>query len=102
MSTPKLRRTKAADTTDDEDWTPRRSIRLANKSKFREAKPEAQARKVMMRRLGLDTETENPEQASFDEFHVAFKQPLASSTKKAMGVLFPGRKQRQLGAVRAA
>jgi len=49
----------------------------------------------MMKRLGLEVETEVPDAASFDEFHAALKFPLSSSTKEAMRVLFPGRKQLQ-------
>jgi hypothetical protein len=39
--------------------------RLAAKSKFREPKPKAQARKVMMKRLGVEVETQLPDEASF-------------------------------------
>lgn len=56
----------------------------------------------MMKRLGLEIETEIPDEASFDEFHKAFKQPVSPSTREAMQVLFPGWKQRALGVVRAA
>jgi hypothetical protein len=56
----------------------------------------------MMKKLGLEIETATPDEASFDEFHTAFRQPLSPSTREAMNVLFPGRKQHALGAVRAA
>jgi hypothetical protein len=85
---------------DDEDWVPRRSARLAAKSKFRADKPEAQARKVMMKKLGLEVETEVPDEDLFYEFQTVFK--TASETREAMNVLFSGRKQQALGAVRAA
>lgn len=81
---------------------PKQSARLAAKSRFRAQKPEAQARKVMMRRLGLDTETIIPDEVSFEEFQVAFTLPLPPSKREAMQVLFPGRKQLALGAVSAA
>lgn len=87
---------------DEDDWAPKRSARLAAKSRFRADGPEAQARKVLMKKLGLEVETEHPDEASFDEFHTAFQQPIGSSTRRAMGVLFPGRKQRALGAARNA
>jgi hypothetical protein len=72
---------------------PKRSARLATKSRHREQKPEAQTRKVM-KRLGLEeVETELPDEASFEEFQTAFALPLSMSTREAMQVLFPGRNQ---------
>jgi hypothetical protein len=64
---------------------------LAAKSKHREPKPEAQARKVMMKRLDVEVETQLPDEVSFDEFQTAFAQPLAPSTREAMRVLFPSK-----------
>ena len=59
-SPPRLRTTRAARAKeiDDEGLIPKRSARLAAKSKFRALKPEAQARKVTMKRIGLNVETE--------------------------------------------
>ena len=51
---------------EDAELIPKRSARLAAKSKHRARKPEVQARKVMMKRLGVDVETEIPDVASFD------------------------------------
>lgn len=99
LSTPHVRVTRARS---DEDFIPKRSVRLAAKSMHRDPKPEAQARKVMMKRLGLEVETERPDEASFDDFRTAFTAPLAEDTREAMNVLFPGRKQRTLGSVSAA
>jgi hypothetical protein len=104
-STPLLRKTRPRKPTPvpgDEDWIPKRSIRLAAKSAHREPRPEAQARKVMLKRIGLEIDTEHPDEASFDEFHTAFKLPLPEETKEAMRALFPGRKQRVLRTVSAA
>lgn len=56
----------------------------------------------MMKKLGFEVETELPDEASFDEFQTAFQLPLSSSKRQTMKVLFPGRKQRTLGAVCAA
>ena len=56
----------------------------------------------MMKRLSVEVETQLPDEASFQEFPTAFKLPLSSSTREAMQVLFPGRKQRASRAVRAA
>ena len=101
-SPPRLRITRAARERDDEELIPKRSARLAAKSRFREPKPEAQARKVMMKRLGVEVETQLPNEASFQEFQAAFTLPLTPSTREAMKVLFPERKQRAVRAVRAA
>ncbi|CAD6228420.1 unnamed protein product [Miscanthus lutarioriparius] len=97
-SPPRLRLTQVARARvgelDDSDLVPKRSARLAAKSRHREQKPEAQARKVMMKCLGLEVETELPNEASFEEFQTAFKLPLSTSTREAMQVLFPGRNPR--------
>ena len=98
-SPPRLRLTRAARARagelDDSELVPKRSARLAAKSRHREQKPEAQARKVMMKRLWLEeVETELPDEASFEEFQTAFVLPLSMSTREAMQVLFPGRNQR--------
>jgi len=50
---------------EDDELVPKRSARLAAKSKYREQKPEAQARKVMMKRLGVEVETQLPDDTSF-------------------------------------
>jgi hypothetical protein len=60
-SPPRLRRTRVARAwageLDDSELIPKRSTRLAAKSSYKEPKPEAQARKVMMKKLGLKVET---------------------------------------------
>jgi hypothetical protein len=103
-TTPKPRKTRSerARELSDAELIPKRSIRLAKKSKNRAPRPEAQARKVMMKRLGMEVETEDPDEASFDEFQTAFKLPLPSPTREAMEVLLHGRKQRARRPVRAA
>jgi hypothetical protein len=63
---------------------PKRSARLAAKSRYREAKPEAQARKVLMMKLGVEVETQRPNSASFEEFQTAFALPLSDATRTAM------------------
>ena len=68
---------------EDDELVPKRSARLAAKSKHREQKPEAQARKVMMKRLGVEVETQLPDEALFQEFQTAFKLLLSSSTREA-------------------
>jgi hypothetical protein len=91
LSPPRLRKSRATCRREhtDEELVPKRSARLAAKSRFRSAKPEAQARKVMMKRMGLLVDTVKPDRASFDEFHEAFKLPLDPDTREAMLALFP-------------
>jgi hypothetical protein len=57
-------------------------------------------RKVMMKHIGVEVETQLPDEASFEEFQTAFKLPLSPSTREAMLVLFPGKKQRASTAIR--
>ena len=74
VSTPRPRMTRAekARVLEEDELVPKRSARLAAKSKYRAARPEAQARKVMNKRLGVEVETELPDEASFEEFQTAF------------------------------
>ena len=83
-SPPRLRVTRKVNYDVDDDFVPKRCARLAAKSKFREPKPEAEARKVMMKRLGLETPTKVPDAASFEEFQQAFALPLSPMTREAM------------------
>jgi hypothetical protein len=46
----------------------------------------------MMKRLGLEVETELPDEAFFDEFQTAFTLPLSATTREAMEALFLGAK----------
>jgi hypothetical protein len=62
--------------------------------------PETQARKVVLKRLGVEVETQLLDGASFQEFQTAFALPLTPSMREAMQVLFPGRRQRASKAVR--
>jgi hypothetical protein len=61
LSPPRLRQTQAARARarelDDSELVPKRSARLVAKSRHREPKSEAQARKVMMKRLDVEVET---------------------------------------------
>jgi hypothetical protein len=56
----------------------------------------------MKKKIGVEVETQLPDEASFQEFQTAFALPLSPSTREAMQVLFPGQKQRARRAVRAA
>ena len=77
------------------DFVPKRSARLATKSKFWKPKPEARVRKVMMKRLGFEIPTEVPNQASFEEFQQAFALPLSPMKREAIDALFPIRRRRK-------
>ena len=95
-SPPRLRITnQRADTREDAELVPKRSARLAAKSKFRANKPDAQARKILMKKLGEDVPTEEPDQAAFEEFQVTFKLPLDPSRREGMRELFLGRRGRR-------
>jgi len=97
LNTPQLRVTKEACRDEDLLWVPRRSARLAANSRYRENKPDAQARKVLMKKLGYEVDTERPDEASFDELHeAAFQVALTGEAAEAMQVLFPGRRQQVL------
>lgn len=54
------------------------------KNNLRAPKPEAQARNVLMKKLGLLLETAKPNEATFEEFQRKFKGPLAPSKREAM------------------
>jgi hypothetical protein len=64
-SPPRLRQTRSARAwageLDESELVPKRNARLATKSKHREPKPKAQAMKVMMKRLGVEVETQLPD-----------------------------------------
>ena len=97
---PRLRITRRElDERPDAELIPKRSARLAAKSKFRASKPDAQARKILMKKLGEDVPTEEPDQAAFEEFQVAFKLPLDPSSREGMRELFPGRRGRRPASV---
>ena len=92
----------AANELTDDELIPKRSARLAAKSRHREPRPEVQARKVMMKKLGVEVPTEHLDEASFNEFQTAFTTPLPDATREAMQVLVPCRKLRTFGSASAA
>jgi hypothetical protein len=90
-SPPRLRITEDPKVAGDSDFVPKRSARLAAKSKFRAAKPDAQARKVLMKKLGLKVETEKPDETSFEEFQQVVATTPLHVTREATEALFPFR-----------
>ena len=97
MSPPRLRITKDPKVADDGNFIPKRSACLAAKSKFRAMKLDAQARKVLLKKLGLEeVETKKHDGASFDEFQQTFTTSLPPGMQEAMEDLFPGRGWRRM------
>ena len=48
-----------------------------------------------MKKLGLEVETEKPDETSFEEFQQTFPPPLSPSTQEAMQALFSRRLARR-------
>jgi hypothetical protein len=76
----------------DDDWIPCRSDRLVAKSAFRDPQPEKQARHVMLNKWtgcpeGVVTNTLDATIST--KFHETFADPLSSSKREAMRVIFP-------------
>ena len=67
----------------------RRSERLEKKSHLRATKPALQAQNLLMRRLGLTTETAPPDATSFQHFVDTFSSTLSKSQCEALDVLLP-------------
>ena len=67
----------------------RRSKRLARKSRHRATKPVVQAQNVMMRKLGLTSDTHPPDASSFQQFEEAFSSSLSVSHYEALDALLP-------------
>ncbi|RLN09848.1 hypothetical protein C2845_PM11G18690 [Panicum miliaceum] len=83
--TPPRRRAKSP----DQKFLCRRSERLARKSRARASNPEVQAQNVMMRSLGITSDSRLPDANAFDEFVVIFTSPLTPSKQDALNLLFP-------------
>jgi hypothetical protein len=81
----------------DDDWIPRRSIRLAGKSHFRDPQPEKQARRVMLNKWAGrpdNASSGTPDAMIAVKFHDAFGASVSSSRREAMRALFPMRGSR--------
>jgi len=74
---------------------PHRSSRLAAKTAHRAANQEAQATKVMLKKMGLVDHQDRSDESFFKSFHETFKAPLSSSKQAAIRELFPGRHRRR-------
>jgi len=67
----------------------RRSERLARKSRHRATKPAVKAQNVMMKRLGVTSESCPPDATSFQRFTDTFSSTLTTSQCEALDVLLP-------------
>ena len=87
-SAPRLRVSRRNDC----DLVPRRSDRLAVKSAFRDPKPENQANRVLVNKWQRRPDNAphmTPDPTIAMRFHETFAEPLSSSKRGAMHVLFP-------------
>lgn len=68
---------------------PRRSERLAQKSRAKLSKPELQAQNVLMKRLGISTTEGPPDAAAYSRYVEIFTGHLTPSLCEAMDTLVP-------------
>jgi len=87
VSTPPRRRAK----TPQLPPAPRRSERLAKKSRHRATKPVQQAQNVLMKRLGLTSTSLPPDASSFQRYTAMFSSTMTASQCEAMDALLPTR-----------
>jgi hypothetical protein len=86
-SAPKCRYTRR-----DTSVVPRRSDRLAGMSPMRHPKPEIQAKRVTLNKWkppSHSPQLQMPDESIALKFHQTFAEPLSSSKRVAMRVLFP-------------
>jgi len=67
----------------------RRSERLAKKSRHRATKPAVQAQNVMMKKMGITSDSRPPDASSFQQFTDTFSSTLTKSHCEALDVLLP-------------
>ena len=67
-----------------QNFTIRRSERLAKKSRHCAINPVVQAQNVMMRKLGLTSDTHPPDASSFQQFEEVFSSSLTISHCEAL------------------
>jgi len=72
-----------------QEFTIRRSERLAKKSHLRATKPTVQAQNVMMKKLGITSDAHPPDASSFQQFTDTFSSTLTDSQCKALDDLLP-------------
>jgi len=67
----------------------RRSERLAKKSRRRATKPSTQAQNVMMKKMGITSDTQPPDATSFQQYTATFSSPLTLTHSEALDALLP-------------
>lgn len=72
-----------------EEFTIRRSERLARKSRYRATKPVVQAQNIMMKKLGITSDSQPPDASSFQQFTATFSSTLTTSHCEALDALLP-------------
>ena len=65
------------------------SERLARKSRHRDTKPAVQAQNVMMRKLGITSDTQAPDATSYQRFMDTFASTLSNTHCEALDALLP-------------
>jgi len=85
QTSPPRRRSKQP----DQAFSIRRSERLAMKSRHRATKPAVQAQNVMMKKLGITSESQPPDATSFQRFTDTFSSTLTVSNCEALDALLP-------------
>ncbi|KAG2546606.1 hypothetical protein PVAP13_9KG035257 [Panicum virgatum] len=71
------------------EFTTRRSERLARKSRHRATKPVVQAQNVMMKKLGITSDSQPPDASTFQQFTATFSSTLATSRCEDLDALLP-------------
>jgi len=72
-----------------QEFTITRSERLARKSRHRATKPVVQAQNVMMKKLGITSDSQLPDASSFQQFTATFSSTLTTSHYEALDALLP-------------
>jgi len=72
-----------------QEFTIRRSERLARKSRHRATKPAVQAQNVMMKKLGITSDSRPPDASSFQQFTATFSSTLTPAHCEALDALLP-------------
>lgn len=75
----------------NDDWVPRRSIRLAGKAPFRDPDPERQAKRVLISKWSSTAPAPRTDASVDAKFREAFALPLSPSKRSAMNHFYPAR-----------
>jgi hypothetical protein len=70
------------------DWSPRRSGRLAAKSKFRVANPVVQAQNVLIKRWEIQPQELGVDHEAMHSYHQVFADNVSTSKRKEIRAVF--------------